>query len=141
VVDLAQAEQMVSTALVTGAAAAAQQQATAAVSETLKSLWDVVRRVFRNDPVALTAAAKLHDGDVPADEAQVWRSELAGRLDALSDADLHDLIGRAQDVLGETDPPVGTAAGRYAMALDLREAKGVQVNHGGSGHSQTNTFS
>jgi hypothetical protein len=140
VVDLAQAEQMVSTALVAGAAAAAQQQATAAVSETLKSLWDVVRRVFRNDPVALTAAAKLHDGDVPADEAQVWRSELAGRLDALSDADLHDLIGHAQDVLGETDP-VGTAAGRYAMAFDLREAKGVQVNYGGSGHSQTNILS
>jgi hypothetical protein len=139
-VDVTQVEQLLSTAVAGGAAAAAQGQVTAAVNGAVTSLRGVLRRVFGSDPVALEAVDKLQGRDLPAGEAQVWHDRLGERLVGLPEADLRELIARAREVLGNTDPD-GTAAGRYVMDLDLRDAKGVQVNQGGSGQSQTNTFS
>lgn len=137
VVDVGQVAQVVETALVAGAAASAKEQASAAVTGAVKSLRDAVRRVFGDDPEASTAIQKLEE-DAP--EVQAWRGHLGQRLAALPETDLRELLAQAQRVLGQTDP-AGSAQGRYAVNLDLREAKGVQINHGGIGHSQTNTFS
>jgi hypothetical protein len=136
-VDVSQVVQVVETALVAGAAVSVKEQASAAVTGAVKSFRDVMGRVFRDDPEASTAIQKL-EGVAP--EAQVWRGLLGQRLAALPEVDLRELVTQAQAVLGQTDP-AGSAQGRYAVNLDLREAKGVQVNQGGSGNTQTNTFS
>src|SRR5664280_1467066 len=109
-------------ALLTGAAQAVQGQAGAATAGAITKLRTVLGRVFGNDPVASTAVDKVAAGQ----DAAVWREQLRARLETLPASDLQELVAQAQAVLGLTDPG-GSVAGRYAV--DLRDAKGVQVNY------------
>jgi hypothetical protein len=107
--------QVLEAAVVTGAAAAAKDQASAAVSGAVTSLWDAVRRAFGADPIGPTAMEKLQDA--PAREAQAWREQLRSRLQALPEAELRELTEQAQAVLALTDPE-GTTSGRYTLTAE-----------------------
>ena len=104
--------QIVEEAVVSGAAAAAKDQASAAVTGAAALLRGLLGRVFGADPVGRTAVEKLHDG--PEAEAGVWREQLRARLQALPEAELRELVAQAQAVLAVSDP-AGTAAGRYTI--------------------------
>lgn len=63
-------------------------------------------------------------------EPGVWRTQLASVLAGTGIGDDTDAVELARKVLAAVDP-----GGKYAV--DLREAKGVQV---GDGNTQTNNF-
>ena len=121
---------LVVAALLAGAGAGVSGAASAAVTDAYAGLRDLVRRrLGSRQPGAELVVDREHA------DSEAWEAEL---VPALTDAQIgrdRQVIAAAQHLLALVDPP-GATAGKYAV--DLREAKGVQV---GDHNVQYNQFS
>ena len=138
--DVAQTVLVIETALVAGATSAVQDQASAAATSAAQSLRDGLRRLFGGADGERAVAVLQEPETVLAAEVELWRRWLDEQVQLAAPADMEDLLARARQVLEQIDA-AGVSAGTYRVGFDQREARGLQSNVGGTGHSQTNTFS
>jgi hypothetical protein len=104
--------QIVEEAVLSGTAAAVQDQTSGLVSGAMHGLYAALFRGFATDRAGHAVVKKLQ-GSSPQ-EAAFLSEQLRIRLQGLSEPVLRELVAHAQAVLAATDP-AGTAAGRYAM--------------------------
>ncbi|WP_240796562.1 RIP homotypic interaction motif-containing protein [Streptomyces sp. RFCAC02] len=120
---------VIASALAAGAAAAAQDVASAAVQDAYTALRESVRRLFAGRRGAEETLDR-HAADPGA-----WQASLEEALTEAGAADDARLLAAARDVLRA----IGREEGRPGEPpVDLRHARGVQV---GDHNEQHNTFS
>jgi hypothetical protein len=120
---------LITAALAAGAAAGTTDTVAAAVRDGYAGLRALICRRLAGNPEAQEAL----DGYVT--EPGRWQEELAKVLAEAGIAHDHEAVNLSQQLMGQLDP-AGSRHGKYAV--DLRDAKGVQI---GDGSVQFNQFS